>query len=241
MRSNPPVNLPLIMMEDITKSFRQGSVESRVLNGIDLTVNRGEFLVVFGPSGCGKSTLLAIMGLLDSPTGGLYCFDGQPVQNLKLSDRARIRNQEIGFVFQGFNLIGDMSVFENVEQPLTYSNMKSSDRRGRVMELLEKMGVADRARNRPGQLSGGHQQLVALARALACKPTILLADEPTGNLDSANGQMVMNLLKRLHADGATICLVTHDPRFIHLADRKLKMLDGRIMAGDDHESAVGAL
>jgi putative ABC transport system ATP-binding protein len=236
MTSNPPMNLPLIMMEDITKSFHQGSVESRVLNGIDLTVNRGEFVVVFGPSGCGKSTLLAIMGLLDSPTGGVYCFDGQPIQNLKLSDRARIRNQEIGFVFQGFNLIGDMSVFENVEQPLTYSDMRSSDRRERVAELLKMVGIADRARNRPGQLSGGHQQLVAIARALACKPTILLADEPTGNLDSTSGRMVMNLLKQLHTGGTTICLVTHDPRFIHLADRKLKMLDGKVMVSEESES-----
>jgi putative ABC transport system ATP-binding protein len=235
MASNPP----LILMEDITKVFRLGSVETRVLNGIDLTINRGEFVVVFGPSGCGKSTLLAIMGLLDSPTAGLYCFGGQPVQDLKLSDRARIRNQEIGFVFQGFNLIGDMTVFENVEQPLSYSNMKSSDRRERVNEVLKMVGLSDRTRNRPGQLSGGHQQLVAIARALACKPTILLADEPTGNLDSTSGQMVMNLMKQLHAGGTTICLVTHDPRFIHLADRKMKMLDGKVMAGDEYESAVG--
>jgi putative ABC transport system ATP-binding protein len=226
-------------MEDITKVFRLGSVETRVLNGIDLAINRGEFVVVFGPSGCGKSTLLAIMGLLDSPTAGLYCFSGQPVQDLKLSDRARIRNQEIGFVFQGFNLIGDMTVFENIEQPLSYSNMKSSERRDRVNEVLKLVGLTDRTRNRPGQLSGGHQQLVAIARALACKPTILLADEPTGNLDSASGQMVMNLLKQLHAGGTTICLVTHDPRFIHLADRKMKMLDGKVMVGDEYESAVG--
>jgi len=241
MTSNPPLNLPLIMMEDITKSFRQGGVEARVLLGIDLTVNRGEFVVVFGPSGCGKSTLLAIMGLLDSPTTGVYCYDGQPVQNLKLSDRARIRNQEIGFVFQGFNLIGDLSVFENVEQPLSYSNMRSSERRARVMELLEMVGIADRARNRPGQLSGGHQQLVAIARALACKPTILLADEPTGNLDSTSGQMVMNLLKQLHANGTTVCLVTHDSRFVHLADRKLKMLDGKVMAGDEYATMQGIM
>jgi putative ABC transport system ATP-binding protein len=235
MASNPP----LILMEDITKVFRLGSVETRVLNGIDLAINRGEFLVVFGPSGCGKSTLLAIMGLLDSPTAGLYCFGGQPVQDLKLSDRARIRNQELGFVFQGFNLIGDMTVFENIEQPLSYSNMRSSERRDRVNEVLKLVGLTDRARNRPGQLSGGHQQLVAIARALACKPTILLADEPTGNLDSTSGQMVMNLMKQLHAGGTTICLVTHDPRFIHLADRKMKMLDGKVMAGDEYESAVG--
>ncbi len=237
MASNPP----LILMEDITKVFRLGSVETRVLNGIDLAINRGEFVVVFGPSGCGKSTLLAIMGLLDSPTAGLYCFGGQPVQDLKLSDRARIRNQELGFVFQGFNLIGDMTVFENIEQPLSYSNMKSSERRERVNEVLKLVGLTERARNRPGQLSGGHQQLVAIARALACKPTILLADEPTGNLDSASGQMVMNLLKQLHAGGTTICLVTHDPRFIHLADRKMKMLDGKVMAGDEYAATQGIM
>lgn len=237
MASNPP----LILMEDITKVFRLGSVETRVLNGIDLAINRGEFVVVFGPSGCGKSTLLAIMGLLDSPTAGLYCFGGQPVQDLKLSDRARIRNQELGFVFQGFNLIGDMTVFENIEQPLSYSNMKSSERRERVNEVLKLVGLTERARNRPGQLSGGHQQLVAIARALACKPTILLADEPTGNLDSASGQMVMNLLKQLHAGGTTICLVTHDLRFIHLADRKMKMLDGKVMAGDEYAAMQGIM
>jgi putative ABC transport system ATP-binding protein len=240
MASNLPSTLPLILMEDITKVFRQGSVAARVLCGIDLTINRGEFLIVYGPSGCGKSTLLAIMGLLDSPTAGLYCFDGEPVQNLKLADRARIRNQEIGFVFQGFNLIGDLSVFENIEQPLSYSNMRSPERRERVNEVLQMVGIADRARNRPGQLSGGHQQLVAIARALANRPTILLADEPTGNLDSASGQMIMNLLKQLHAAGTTICLVTHDPRFIHLADRKMKMLDGKVMVGDEYESVMGA-
>ncbi len=228
-------------MEDLTKVFRQGSVEARVLNGVDLAINRGEFVIVFGPSGCGKSTLLAIMGLLDSPTAGIYCFDSQPAQSLKLSDRARIRNQELGFVFQSFNLIGDLSVFENVEQPLSYSSMKSTERRERVNEVLQMVGLADRARHRPIQLSGGHQQLVAIARALANKPTILLADEPTGNLDSASGQMVMNLLKQLHAGGTTICLVTHDPRFVHLADRKMKMLDGKVTSGDKYGSAVGVI
>src|SRR5262245_52963720 len=196
MRSNPSLNLPLILMEDITKSFRQGSVETRVLLGVDLTINRGEFAVIFGPSGCGKSTMLAIMGLLDSASSGVYCFNGQPVQNLKLSDRARIRNQEIGFVFQNFNLIGDLTVFENIEQPLSYLKMKSSLRKERVMEVLTQVGIADRVRYRPGQLSGGHQQLVSLARAIVCRPAILLADEPTGNLDSASGEMVMNQIGR---------------------------------------------
>jgi putative ABC transport system ATP-binding protein len=232
MTSNPASALPLILMEDVTKIFRQGSVETRVLNGIDLTVNRGEFVVVFGPSGCGKSTMLAIMGLLDSTSAGLYCFNGQPVQDLKLSDRARIRNQEIGFVFQNFNLIGDMTVFENIEQPLSYLKMKSSHRKDRVMEVLARVGIADRVRYRPGQLSGGHQQLVSIARAIVCQPTILLADEPTGNLDSASGEVVMNLLKQLHANGTTVCLVTHDDRFLHLADRKVGMLDGKLIEGE---------
>lgn len=229
MTHNLPLAMPLVLMEDLTKVFRNGSVETRVLNGIDLTINRGEFVVIFGPSGCGKSTLLAIAGLLDSPTAGIYSFNQQSVQELKLADRARIRNQEIGFVFQNFNLIGDMTVFENVEQPLSYSKMKPADRKERVNDALAKVGLADRARQRPGQLSGGHQQLVSIARAIVGQPTILLADEPTGNLDSGSGEVVMNLLKQLHAGGTTVCLVTHDVRFLHLADRKLQMLDGRMV------------
>jgi len=226
-------NLPLVMMEDLTKVFRNGNVEERVLNGIDLVINRGEFVVIFGPSGCGKSTLLAIMGLLDSPTAGIYSFSGQPVQDLKLADRARIRNQDIGFVFQSFNLIGDMSVYENVEQPLSYAKMKPSERKERVNESLAKVGLTERARQRPGQLSGGHQQMTAIARAIVNRPTILLADEPTGNLDSASGELVMNLLKQLHADGTTVCLVTHDARFLHLADRHVQMLDGKVFDAEE--------
>jgi len=225
-------DLPLVLMEDLTKVFRNGSVETRVLNGIDLAINRGEFVVIFGPSGCGKSTLLAIMGLLDSPTAGIYSFAGQPVQDLKLSDRARIRNQDIGFVFQNFNLIGDMTVFENIEQPLSYSKMKPSERKDRVAEALAKVGLTERARQRPSSLSGGHQQLVSIARAVVGKPTVLLADEPTGNLDSASGEVVMNLLKQLHANGTTVCLVTHDARFLHLADRRIQMLDGKVYEGE---------
>jgi len=221
-------DLPLVLMEDLTKVFRNGSVETRVLNGIDLTIHRGEFVVIFGPSGCGKSTLLAIAGLLDSPTAGIYSFNGQSVQDLKLSDRARIRNQDIGFVFQNFNLIGDMTVFENIEQPLSYSKMRPAERKERVNEALAKVGLTDRARQRPSSLSGGHQQLVSIARAIVGAPTILLADEPTGNLDSASGEIVMNLLKDLHANGTTVCLVTHDVRFLHLADRRLDMLDGEM-------------
>jgi len=182
---------PLIQIEEMTKVFYTDEIETHALSGVHLTINKGEYVAMSGPSGCGKSTLLSIIGLLDTPTAGKYMLNGKPVENLDFSDRSRIRNQEIGFVFQGFNLIGDMTVFENVEQPLAYSNMRVSERRGRVTELLEMMGIADRARSRPGQLSGGHQQLVAIARALACKPTILLADEPTGNLDSTSGQMVM--------------------------------------------------
>lgn len=233
MSYNLPLVMPLILMEDLTKVFRNGKVDAPVLNGIDLTINRGEFVVVFGPSGCGKSTLLAIMGLLDSMTTGIYSFNGQPVQDLKLSDRARIRNQDIGFVFQNFNLIGDMSVFENIEQPLSYGQIKSSERKDRVMAVLDKVGLTDRARQRPSSLSGGHQQLVSIARAIVGNPTILLADEPTGNLDSASGEVVMNILKQLHANGTTVCLVTHDARFLHLADRQVRMLDGKIFEGEE--------
>ena len=225
-------DLPLVLMEDLTKVFRNGKVDSPVLNGIDLTINRGEFVVIFVSSGCGKTTLLAIMGLLDSPTAGVYSFNGQPVHGLKLADRARIRNQDIGFVFQNFNLIGDMSVYENVEQPLSYGKIGSSERKARVMAVLEKVGLADRARQRPTQLSGGHQQLVSIARAIVGNPTVLLADEPTGNLDSASGEVVMGLLKQLHASGTTVCLVTHDARFLHLADRKVQMLDGKVFDSD---------
>jgi putative ABC transport system ATP-binding protein len=222
-------SLPLILMEDITKVFRTGSVDTHVLNGIDLTINRGEFSVIFGPSGCGKSTLLAIAGLLDTQTTGVYCFNGQPVKDLKLADRAKIRNQDVGFVFQNFNLIGDMTVSENVEQPLSYSNMRAGDRKNRVAEVLQMVGIAEKARARPSQLSGGHQQLVAIARALANHPTMLLADEPTGNLDSASGEHIMKLFKQLHLKGMTLCLVTHDDRFLHLADRRLDMLDGKMV------------
>jgi putative ABC transport system ATP-binding protein len=224
--------MPLIHMEDVTKVFRAGGVDTDVLRGVDLEVHRGEYVSIIGPSGCGKSTLLAIMGLLDSPTAGVYVFAGQPVAQLKLADRARIRNQEIGFVFQSFNLIGDLSVFENVEQPLSYMKLKSAERRARVEEALAEVGIAERARARPSQLSGGQQQRVAVARALVGRPAILLADEPTGNLDSANGYAIMELLRRLHQAGTTICMVTHDPRFVHMADRKVSMLDGKMIEGE---------
>lgn len=220
---------PLVFMEDVVKIFKNGAEESRVLDGIDMAINAGEYVCILGPSGCGKSTLLAIMGLMDSPNSGVYCFDGKPIRDLSASERARLRNHDIGFVFQNFNLIGDMTVFENVEQPLSYQKMKSSDRRARVTEVLEKVGMMDQAKRRPSQLSGGQQQKVAVARALVGKPRILLADEPTGNLDSNSGTAIMELLRQLHDEGTTICMVTHDPRFVKLANRLVHMLDGRLV------------
>ncbi len=189
---------------------------------------------IAGPSGCGKSTLLAILGLLDSPTDGTYVLNGKPVQNLKLSERARIRNREIGFIFQAFNLIGDLTVYENVELPLTYRGMPSAERKKRVHDALERVGMSHRIKHYPSQLSGGQQQRVAVARALAGDPSILLADEPTGNLDSTNGEAVMDLLRELHRGGATICMVTHDPRYARYADRTIRLFDGRIV-----EESVG--
>lgn len=220
---------PLVFMEDVVRVFKSGSEEARVLDGIDLAVSAGEYVCILGPSGCGKSTLLAIMGLMDSPTSGVYCFEGKPVRDLNSAERARLRNHEIGFVFQNFNLIGDMTVFENVEQPLSYQKMKSSDRRARVTEVLEKVNMLDQAKRRPSQLSGGQQQKVAVARAIVGKPRILLADEPTGNLDSASGASIMELLRQLHNDGTTICMVTHDPRFVKLANRLVNMHDGKLV------------
>ncbi len=223
---------PLVFMENVTRVFRTGNEEARILAGINLEINRGEYVCIEGPSGCGKSTLLAIMGLMDSPTSGVYVFDGQPVHGLNASARARARNQEIGFVFQSFNLIGDLTVFENVEQPLAYQKMKSSERKQRVNDALKNVGMLDQAGRRPSQLSGGEQQRVAVARALVVKPRILLADEPTGNLDSSNGKAIMEMLKQLHRTGATICMVTHDPRFVEMADRVIHMLDGRLVEGE---------
>jgi putative ABC transport system ATP-binding protein len=222
---------PLVYLEDLTKSFMEGKVATPVIAGIDLEIHRGEYVSIVGPSGCGKSTLLSIIGLMDSPTSGVYCFDGKPVGGLNASTRAKIRNQEIGFVFQSFNLIGDLTVFENIEQPLSYRKMKSSQRKEEVTEALKRVGMIDQARRRPSQLSGGEQQRVAVARALVGKPRILLADEPTGNLDSTNGEAIMNMLREIHAGGATILMVTHDPRFVYLADRVLHMLDGQVKEG----------
>jgi putative ABC transport system ATP-binding protein len=219
---------PLIHMEAVKKVFVTDEVETHALEGIDLDIQRGEYISISGPSGCGKSTLLAILGLLDSPSDGAYILNGRPVQDLKLSERARIRNREIGFVFQAFNLIGDLTVYENVELPLTYRGMGSPERKRRTLEALERVGMAHRMKHYPAQLSGGQQQRVAVARALAGDPSILLADEPTGNLDSANGEAVMDLLTELHKGGATICMVTHDPRYARYADRSIDLFDGRI-------------
>ena len=220
---------PLIHLEEVTKVFTTDEVETHALSGIHIDIPRGEYVSISGPSGCGKSTLLAILGLLDSPSSGTYILNGKPVQSLKLSERARIRNREIGFIFQAFNLIGDLNVYENVELPLTYRGMASSERKKKVHEALERVGMSHRIKHYPSQLSGGQQQRVAVARALAGDPSILLADEPTGNLDSQNGEQVMDLLRELHRGGATICMVTHDPRYARYADRSIHLFDGRVV------------
>jgi putative ABC transport system ATP-binding protein len=224
-----PMTQPLIRLDGITKVFYTDEVETHALSGIHLQIIPGEYVSIAGPSGCGKSTLLSILGLLDSPTEGTYHLNGNPVASLDHAERARIRNREVGFIFQSFNLIGDLTVHENVELPLTYRGMSAPERRQRVNEALEKVGMAHRLKHFPSQLSGGQQQRVAVARALAGKPSILLADEPTGNLDSRNGEAVMDLLRDLHLEGATICMVTHDPRFARHADRTVHLFDGRIV------------
>ena len=228
---------PLLRLEGVTKVFYTDEVETHALAGIHLDIQSGEYVAIAGPSGCGKSTLLSILGLLDSPSEGSYQLNNKPVQGLSASERARIRNREIGFIFQSFNLIGDLSVFENVELPLTYRGMKASERRDRVQSALEKVGMAHRAKHLPSQLSGGQQQRVAVARAVAGQPAILLADEPTGNLDSTNGEAVMELLRELHREGATICMVTHDPRFARHADRSIHLFDGRVVEEDHNPQA----
>src|SRR5580658_8555989 len=223
---------PLIRMQKVKKVFVTDEVETHALEDIDLEIQRGEYVSISGPSGCGKSTLLAILGLLDSPSAGSYVLNNRPVDSLKLSERARIRNREIGFIFQAFNLIGDMTVYENVELPLTYRGMGSAERKRRALEALDRVGMTHRMKHYPAQLSGGQQQRVAVARALAGDPSILLADEPTGNLDSANGEAVMDLLRDLHAGGATICMVTHDVRYARHAERSIHLFDGRMVAGE---------
>ncbi len=219
----------LIHLDAVTKVFVTDEVETHALSGIHLDILKGEYISIAGPSGCGKSTLLAILGLLDSPSDGSYTLNSQPVQGLKMADRARIRNREIGFIFQAFNLIGDLTVYENVELPLTYRGMPSAERKKRVHEALERVGMSHRVKHYPSQLSGGQQQRVAVARALGGDPSILLADEPTGNLDSGNGEQVMDLLRELHRSGSTICIVTHDPRYARYADRSIHLFDGRVV------------
>ncbi|MBT5900785.1 MAG: ABC transporter ATP-binding protein [Opitutaceae bacterium] len=219
----------LIKLEGVTKVFLTDEVETHALSGIHFDIKQGEYVSIAGPSGCGKSTLLSILGLLDTPTDGTYLLNGRPVQGLSLPERARIRNREIGFIFQSFNLIGDLTVYENVELPLTYRGMPASERKARVLEALEKVGMGHRAKHLPSQLSGGQQQRVAVARALAGHPAVLLADEPTGNLDSKNGEAVMTLLDELHQNGATIVMVTHDSRFARNADRTIHVFDGRVV------------
>jgi putative ABC transport system ATP-binding protein len=219
----------LIHLDGVTKVFVTDEVETHALSGIHLDILKGEYISIAGPSGCGKSTLLAILGLLDSPSDGAYTLNAQPVQGLKMAERARIRNREIGFIFQAFNLIGDLTVYENVELPLTYRGMPSAERKKRVHEALERVGMSHRVKHYPSQLSGGQQQRVAVARALGGDPSILLADEPTGNLDSANGEQVMDLLRELHRAGSTICIVTHDPRYARYADRSVHLFDGRVV------------
>src|SRR6201992_1253403 len=221
----------MIHIEHMTKVFYTDEIETHALSGVHLSINRGEYVAMSGPSGCGKSTLLSIIGLLDTPTDGQYTLNGKEVANLNFADRSRIRNQEIGFIFQSFNLIGDLTVAENVELPLTYrAGMPAAERKKRVQESLERVNMAHRMRHYPAQLSGGQQQRVAVARALAGSPSILLADEPTGNLDSKNGEAVMTLLKELHDEGATICMGTHDPRFARHADRQVHLFDGKVIA-----------
>src|SRR5919109_3172983 len=232
----------LIKMEGVKKVFLTDEVETHALEEIHLEIKKGQYISIAGPSGCGKSTLLSILGLLDSPTDGNYMLNGQPVAKLTISERTRIRNREIGFIFQAFNLIGDLTVYENVELPLTYRGTSAAERKQKVQQALERVGMAHRLRHYPSQLSGGQQQRVAVARALAGEPAILLADEPTGNLDSVNGEAVMELLRDLHRNGATICMVTHDPRYAEHADRTVRLFDGRVVEEEQgaRDSGLGA-
>jgi putative ABC transport system ATP-binding protein len=229
---------PLIRLTGLTKVFTTDEVETHALSGIHLEIQKGEYVAIAGPSGCGKSTLLSILGLLDSPTGGSYTLNGQPVQSLDFAERARIRNREIGFIFQSFNLIGDLTVYENVELPLTYRSTPPAERRERTQQALERVGMGHRAKHFPSQLSGGQQQRVAVARALVGAPSIMLADEPTGNLDSKNGESVMALLRELNRAGSTLCIVTHDPRFARHADRAIHLFDGQIVEESQAAEAV---
>jgi putative ABC transport system ATP-binding protein len=228
----------VISLDRLAKVYYTDEVETHALADVSLTIERGEYVSISGPSGCGKSTLLSILGLLDTPTSGRYHLNGSSVEELGMTERARVRNREVGFIFQSFNLIGDLSVYENVELPLTYRGMAASERKSRVIAALERVEMAHRAKHLPSQLSGGQQQRVAVARAVAGSPTLLLADEPTGNLDSKNGESVMNLMRELHQEGATICMVTHDPRYSLYAERTIHLFDGRVV---DAGVVVGAV
>ena len=232
-------NPVLIKMDGVKKVFYTDEVETHALEEIHLEIRKGQYISIAGPSGCGKSTLLSILGLLDSPSDGSYLLNGQPVAKLTISERTRIRNREIGFIFQAFNLIGDLTVYENVELPLTYRGTGTAERKQKVQHALERVGMAHRLRHYPSQLSGGQQQRVAVARALVGDPLILMADEPTGNLDSKNGEAVMELLRDLHRNGATICMVTHDQRYANFAERTIHLFDGRIVE-ETQEARVGA-
>jgi putative ABC transport system ATP-binding protein len=228
----------LIQLQGIKKVFYTDEVETHALADVHLGIKQGEYVAIAGPSGCGKTTLLSILGLLDTPTDGSYLLDSQSVANLSAADRARVRNRQIGFIFQAFNLIGDLTVYENVELPLTYRGLSGAERKKRVTDALERVGMSHRIKHYPAQLSGGQQQRVAVARAVAGDPAILLADEPTGNLDSSNGESVMELLRELHRGGATICMVTHDPRYAAHADRTIELFDGRVV--EEHGAGLGA-
>jgi putative ABC transport system ATP-binding protein len=220
---------PLILLEGVKKVFYTDEVETLALDNVNIEINKGEYVSIAGPSGCGKSTLLSILGLLDTPTEGQYVLNAKPATSLSLNERARVRNREVGFIFQSFNLIGDLTVYENIELPLTYRGMPGTERRKRVTDALERVGMAHRAKHLPSQLSGGQQQRVAVARAICGEPSILLADEPTGNLDSKNGEAVMDLLRDLHQSGSTICMVTHDARYASHAERMIHLFDGRVV------------
>jgi putative ABC transport system ATP-binding protein len=228
----------LIQLKGISKVFQTDEMETHALSNVDLTIRSGEYVSIEGPSGCGKTTLLSLLGLLDSPSSGSYVLENQPVLSMSPVERARIRNRHIGFIFQAFNLIGDLTVYENVELPLQYRGMSQQDRKTRVQESLDRVGMSHRAKHYPYQLSGGQQQRVAVARAVAGEPAILLADEPTGNLDSENGAAVMDLLAELHRDGATICMVTHDPRYARRASRTVRMLDGKVVEPVNKDAEV---
>jgi putative ABC transport system ATP-binding protein len=231
---------PVIELDTLSKVFYTDEVETHALAEITLTIQRGEYVSISGPSGCGKSTLLSILGLLDTPSSGRYRLNNRAVEDLPMAERARVRNREIGFIFQSFNLIGDLSVYENVELPLTYRGMPASERKDRVLAALERVEMKHRAKHLPSQLSGGQQQRVAVARAVAGSPSILLADEPTGNLDSKNGAAVMDLMRELHREGATICMVTHDPRYARHAERTIALFDGCVIDESQLPIVMGA-